>query len=147
MDGATAEGGFDSITCEMLEGALCWDARDPLHDIESADPRDEDEIATCGQLLRIERIERELGGLEVTQPVVRRVERAQNCRQALEVARIGSGDDVDVLRGSRKAVRSHREPADQDVPHASVGQRGYQLIWSEHPGGGASCPRALRRFG
>ena len=125
--------GVDGVAHEVRMRELAWDAGDPLHDVEAAETRRQDEVAAFGELSRIERVVRELRRIEVAEAVMLRVEFSQECRETLEVGGVGRRDDVDVLRRAREAVRSDGQAADQHVLDARVGQRGDQLIWGEHP--------------
>ena len=128
---AARERRYDGAARQMLECQVARDAGHPLHDVEPAEPCRENEVAAFSQVVRLERVEWELGRVEVARAEVVRLDHAQHVRQAVQVPTVGRGDDVDVLGCARKAMRAHGKPADQHVLDAAVGQCGDQLIRCE----------------
>jgi hypothetical protein len=84
-------------------------------EIEPAVPSCEDEVAALGELLGIERVERELGRIEVADSVQLAVQSPKHAGQAIKVCRLRRRDDVEVFRSADVPMRRNGQSADDDV--------------------------------
>lgn len=72
-------------------------------------PGEQQEVAALRQLAWVERVKRELIGVEVTRPVERRAKLAEQRGEALEVGEVRGWNDVEILGRADMSVRTDRE--------------------------------------
>ena len=86
VDAVAAERGRDRARSKVWVGDIAGDPRYPLHDVKASGACHEQEVAALSELGCVQRIERELGRVELAGTVVDCLEIAQGDRKAFEVA-------------------------------------------------------------
>ena len=154
---AVTERRLDRGPCQVLERSVTGHAGHPLHDVEPAEPSAEHEVPSFSQIVRLQRVERELGRIEVPGLEVTSVDLAQDGGQTPEVGLIGRRDDGEVLGRPRDPcaptanppIRTYSTPPSASAAISSSGAniRVAAQIRCELRGQAAQSHRLLKSLG
>jgi hypothetical protein len=109
------------LHCGRAQLRIASDARDILHDIEAPETGSQHPVASHPQAMLVER-EPELNRIEVVGEHYLGVEGLQCRRKPPEIAWIGAGHDVYVLRTADDAMGRERKAANDHELDAVLGQ-------------------------